>query len=157
MSGESTGERGVQLCRSALQRVIAHAESAYPQECFGFLLGHFGKRCIRVARPGRNVNTSRAHDRYEMDAHEFLQAQAEAEKWGGEIMGFYHSHPDDLAIPSAYDRERAWEEYLYLIVPVAGGRAESARLWQLQGPEGVFSEIPLQLIGAKGSGQGALG
>lgn len=134
------------MCRTALQRVTAHAEEAYPQECFGFLLGHCSKSCIRVARPGRNVNTSRPHDRYEMDAREFLQAQAEAERWGGGIVGFYHSHPDEVAIPSAYDRERAWEEYLYLIIPVAGGRVGTARLWQLAGPAGPFSEIALHIV-----------
>jgi len=81
-----------------------------------------------------------------MAPQEFLQAQAEAEKEGREIVGFYHSHPDHPAIPSAYDRERAWEEYLYLIVPVTGGRAGKARLWQLEGPDGSFSEIPLHIV-----------
>ena len=146
MSNKSTGTGDVQFPWSALERVAAHAEESYPCECFGFLLGHFGENCIRVARPGRNTNTCRSHDRYEMDPQEFLQAQAEAEKWGGEVVGFYHSHPDDKAIPSAYDRERAWEEYLYLIVPVAGGRAGRARLWQLEDPDGPFSEMVLYIV-----------
>lgn len=138
--------KGVQLFRSALERIVAHAEETYPQECFGFLLGHFSESRICVARPGRNVNTSRPHDRYEMDPQDFLQAQAEAEKWGGEIMGFYHSHPDGTAIPSAYDRKRAWEEYLYLIIPVSNGRAEEARLWRVKSPEGPFVEVPWHII-----------
>lgn len=141
-----TGTGGVQFSWSALERVAAHAEEVYPHECFGFLLGHFDGRRIQVARPGRNVNNSRPNDRYEMDPQEFLQAQAEAEKWDGEIVGFYHSHPDETAIPSAYDRERALEEYLYLIVPVADGRAGSARLWQLEVFGGSFAEIPLSTV-----------
>jgi len=88
-----------------------------------------------------------------MAPQEFLQAQAEAEKWGGEVVGFYHSHPDSTAIPSAYDRERAWEEYLYLIVPVTGGRAGKARLWQLEAPDGCFSEMPLHIIKTGKAGQ----
>lgn len=151
MSEPGTG--GGQFSWGVLQRVAAHAEEVYPHECFGFLLGHFDGRRIRVARPGRNVNTSRPHDRYEMDPQEFLQAQAEAEKWDGEIVGFYHSHPDGTAIPSAYDRERAIEEYLYLIVPIADGLAGRGRMWQLEAPDGAFSEIPLHIVKTGGEGQ----
>ena len=143
MSTETTEVQSVQLSQSALKRIVAHAEETYPQECFGFLLGRFGENRICVAHPGRNVNTSRPHDRYEMAPQDFLQAQAEAERWGGEIVGFYHSHPDGTAIPSAYDRERAWEEYLYLIVPVSNGRVGKARLWQVKTSDGPFVEIPL--------------
>jgi len=143
---DSTTVGGVSVAQAALEGITAHAEEIYPYECFGFLLGQHGQSCIRVARPGRNVDTVRAHDRYEMDPQEFLQAQLEAEKWGGEIVGFYHSHPDGTAIPSAYDRERAWEEYLYLIVPVAGGRAGTVRLWQLQASEGSFLEITMHIV-----------
>jgi len=146
MSKRSAGIEGAQLHQSALEHIVAHAEEAYPQECFGFLVGHFGENRVRAAYPGRNVNTSRPHDRYEMDPQDFLQAQAEAETWGGEIVGFYHSHPDEAPIPSAYDRQRAWEEYLYLIISVAGGQAGEARLWQLEAPDGPFSEIPLVIL-----------
>lgn len=129
-----------------LERVVAHAEEAYPQECFGFLLGRFGEKRIRAACPGRNVNVSRPHDRYEMDPQEFLGVQTETEKWGGEVVGFYHSHPDGAAIPSTTDRERAWQEYVYLIIPVARGRAGRARLWHMEAPEGSFSEIALHIV-----------
>lgn len=146
MSNESTGTRDVQVPWSVVKCIAAHAEEAYPQECFGFLLGRFGENRIRMAWPGQNVNASRPHDRYEMDPQEFLRVQAEAEKWGGEVVGFYHSHPDGRAIPSDYDRERAWEEYLYLILPVTDGRAGRARLWELEAPEGPFSEMVLRIV-----------
>ena len=138
--------REIRCLQGVLQCIAAHAEEAYPQECFGFLLGRFGEDRIRAACPGQNVNASRPHDRYEMDPQEFLQVQLEAEKWEGDVVGFYHSHPDDKAIPSTYDRERAWEEYLYLIIPVAGGRAGRARLWQVTAPEAPFSEMALHAV-----------
>lgn len=149
MSNKSTRTQGIQFPWGVLERIAAHAEEAYPQECFGFLLGHFGENRIRTARPGQNVNTSRPHDRYEMDPQEFLRVQMEAERRGGEVVGFYHSHPDDRAIPSTTDREQAWEEYLYLIVPVAGGQAGRARLWQVEAPEGPFSERVLCIVKGK--------
>lgn len=141
MSEESSGTRGTWLPRSALESIATHAEETYPQECFGFLVGRFGDESIHAVCPGSNTNASRPHDRYEMNPEEFLQTQVEAEEWGGEVVGFYHSHPDDKAIPSTYDRDRAWEEYLYLIVPVADGRAGKARLWKLESPDEGFAEI----------------
>ena len=38
-------------------------------------------------------------------------------------MGFYHSHPDNSAIPSAYDVEHALPVYSYLIVSVYDAKA----------------------------------
>lgn len=148
MSNSAVERPGVQLSRAALERMAAHAEASYPQECFGFLLGHFGDESIPMIYPGRNVAVSRPHDHYEMDPQEFLQAQTDAEQWGGEVIGFYHSHPDAAACPSAYDRERAWEEYLYLIIPVIGGRAGRARLWQLATADEPFWELELQIVEA---------
>ena len=135
---------------SVLEAISAHAEKAYPQECCGFLLGYEGRPCLRASVPGRNLNTLRAQDRFEIDPQEFLQAQMEAEGWGGEVLGFYHSHPDGAAVPSAYDRERAWPEYLYLIIPVAGGQAGKARLWQLDAPDEPFVEVIWDMVEEEG-------
>jgi proteasome lid subunit RPN8/RPN11 len=140
-------KRAMGVPQGVIECLTDHAEATYPHECFGFLLGRFGEGSIQAAFPGKNANTSRPHDRYEMDPLEFLQAQTEAEEWGGDVIGFYHSHPNDQAIPSTYDRERAWEEYLYLIIPVADGQAGGARLWQLEAPEGPFSEMTLHSVG----------
>jgi len=38
----------VQFSWGALECIAAHAEESYPQECFGFLLGHFGEGCIDI-------------------------------------------------------------------------------------------------------------
>lgn len=142
-------KREIEVLRSVLECVTDHAEATYPHECFGFLLGRFGEERIQAACPGKNTNTSRPHDRYEMDPLEFLRAQTGAEEWGGDVVGFYHSHPDGQAIPSTYDRERAWEEYLYLIVPVADGQVGRARLWQLEASDEPFSEMILRIVGTK--------
>ena len=40
---------------------------------------------------------------------------------GGELLGFYHSHPDHPARPSQYDLDHAWPFFSYVIVSVRGG------------------------------------
>jgi len=47
------------------------------------------------------------------------------------VVGFFHSHPDHPASPSAFDLEHAWPYYSYLIVSVGRGRVADARAWRL--------------------------
>jgi proteasome lid subunit RPN8/RPN11 len=62
---------------------------------------------------------------------------------GLEIIGFYHSHPDHAAIPSATDAALAWEAYCYLIVPITAQGAGAPRAWRFADshPE----EIPVSM------------
>jgi proteasome lid subunit RPN8/RPN11 len=114
-----------------LKIIYAHAEETYPRECFGFLLGTFENKgqTLQVVT-GKNLNTER-DDRFEMDPHEFIQAERDAEEAGLKIIGFYHSHPDWPPIPSQTDIDFAWEGMFYLIVSVHKGRPFNTNIWQL--------------------------
>ena len=50
---------------------------------------------------------------------------------GLDVLGFFHSHPDHPARPSAFDLEHAWPYYSYLIVSVAQGPVAAAASWRL--------------------------
>jgi proteasome lid subunit RPN8/RPN11 len=50
---------------------------------------------------------------------------------GQEIVGYYHSHPDHPARPSAFDAEHAWPWYSYLIVRIDRGRGADLASWVL--------------------------
>ena len=54
----------------------------------------------------------RQQDRYVVDPLAILRADRMARDAGMEIVGFYHSHPDHPAIPSATDTELAWPGYV---------------------------------------------
>ncbi len=68
----------------------------------------------------------------------------------GELLGFYHSHPDHPARPSQYDLDHAWPTFAYIIVAVAGPglarqSAESATagdmtVWHLKEDRSAFEE-----------------
>lgn len=114
--------------QSEWEKIASHAKETYPLECIGLLLGRFdGGGEVSLVRPAHNLKTEL--DRYELDPLDFIMAEEEAEKKGLEIIGFYHSHPDDRPHPSAYDRERAWEEYFYLIISVWKGIPGEAKVW----------------------------
>lgn len=68
---------------------------------------------------------------YELDPAETLATIEAVEDDGLDVVGFYHSHPETAARPSATDEARAtWTGYVYCIVsPVE----ETVRAWRWTG------------------------
>jgi proteasome lid subunit RPN8/RPN11 len=108
-------------------------EAGYPYETCGVLVGIQGKAQSYITRAvqTRNINSERAHDRYELSPDDFLAADAAAKADGLEIVGIWHSHPDHPARPSETDRVQAWHGWSYLIVSVLQGCAAELRSWRL--------------------------
>lgn len=126
------------LPKNIYDEIIAHAKGAYPHECCGALIGE-GKD-IAAARPMENINKDRANDRYEINPKELLKIEKDAAGKGLEVIGFYHSHPDHPDRPSAFDRERAWPFYSYVIVAVQNGKDISAKSWTFEDEKEPFRE-----------------
>ncbi|OUL18360.1 hypothetical protein BV378_35260 [Nostoc sp. RF31YmG] len=135
----------LQLLPEHLQIIRTHAESTYPKECCGIILGHAineGKTVVEVM-PTENAWNTAADDfpdddkgesqrrRYAIAPQVMLQAQRQARDRSLNIIGIYHSHPDVPAIPSECDRLYAWPEYSYIIVSVQKGKAETLQSWSL--------------------------
>jgi proteasome lid subunit RPN8/RPN11 len=121
------------IADALLRRARTHAETTYPEECCGLLLGSCrdGARRIAEVMPLRNV-APRRHNRFDLDPREHLAAVRSARDRGLDVVGYYHSHPDHPAQPSAYDLEHAgWSGCSYLIVSVQQGRAADANSFEL--------------------------
>lgn len=120
------------IAQKLLEGICRHACQSYPYECCGILCGkkNSHKEVLRY-HPVTNLNRERAHDRYELDPGQFLQIDEQTRAAGLSILGFYHSHPDHPPAPSAFDTQRAWEEYSYLIVAVEGGKNTQVKSWIL--------------------------
>jgi proteasome lid subunit RPN8/RPN11 len=69
--------------------------------------------------------------RYSIDPKDMLGVQKQARSQGLNIIGIYHSHPDQVAVPSECDRLLAWPEYTYAIVSVCNGKAVDVKSWTL--------------------------
>ncbi len=116
--------------RAELTRLSEHG---YPHEACGLLLGRPDPERVSVHRvhPARNLNTERAHDRYELDPADQLGAETQARRAGLEVVGIWHTHPDHPAEPSETDRRAAWPGWSYLIASVRGGQVRDLRSWRL--------------------------
>lgn len=98
--------------------ILAHARSDAPREACGVLLGHEG--VVREAVPIAN----RASDplrTFRLDEQKFIAALYDGERRGLSLLGFYHSHPHGLAIPSQTDIAQShYPDALHAIVGLAG-------------------------------------
>jgi proteasome lid subunit RPN8/RPN11 len=144
-----------------LQAISAHAESVYPEECCGILLGKPDKldRAVveviltvniweqpELVNPV-NINTEidrTKHSRYTIDPKDIFLAQKRAREINLDLIGFFHSHPDYPAIPSKCDRDQAWEVYSYPIVSVIKGKVSDIQSWILD-DNGIFQSEQIQV------------
>lgn len=125
-----------------------HAESCYPFECGGLLWGteSDGTRRIVDSCPLRN-QSAQPQRRILLDPLEIHRADQQAQRSGLGVWGFYHSHPDQVATPSAADLEgAAYSLWSYLIVAVWEGRAEALRSWILQEDRESFREEKIEIV-----------
>jgi len=132
-----------------LDRIFEHGRDGYPHEVCGIIMGTYGEASKRVEeiRIAGNLNTERAHDRYEMDPKDILKAEREGAGKGLEIVGFYHTHPDHPDEPSEFDRERSWPSYSYIIVSVNDGSDFKVRSWILNEDTKRFEEEKIEILG----------
>ena len=100
----SSGRTELWVARSAWAEMAAHAARALPDEACGILLGSPGR--IEQALPAANVAPDPAR-RFEIDPAALIAAHRAAREGGSPVIGYYHSHPDGLARPSAIDRAMA--------------------------------------------------
>lgn len=139
----------IKIPSSVLRDVYSHMESSYPHECCGLLVGtaNGNERAVHASRRCRNLNTERAHDRYQMDPLCWLTTEREFENSPWRIVGIYHSHPDHPSRASQTDTDEAlgagMVDYSYLIVSVQKGTVATAQSWVLNEAEKRFYEEPL--------------
>ncbi|MDX1631256.1 MAG: M67 family metallopeptidase [Thermoanaerobaculia bacterium] len=117
------------LPSSLREGILVHARIEAPRECCGVLIGCAEGAKLRVesVRPGRNLADDPTR-RYTIDPKILFEAHRTARDRGGEVLGYYHSHPSSPAVPSAEDRDGAWAGARHLIVGVREGVTE-IRCW----------------------------
>ena len=137
----------LRLPHTLADEIRRHGEHAYPAECCGALIGRIDGEAKEVARlaPAVNRRTDDPH-RYLISPQDLRQLETEARAAGHEIVGYYHSHPDHPARPSAFDAEHAWPWYSYLIVRIDQGRGGDMASWVLDDHRPEMHSEPLDVL-----------
>ena len=151
----------LRLTPEAAAALAAHAESTYPDECVGLLLGTLEgdeKHAIaafpvenrwagQVSLAESDDPTSR-RDRFYLDPRDYLRADRAAQAQGLELVGIYHSHPDDAPVPSERDRVGSQaiggSSFSFVIQAVRAGRAAELAAWLLVDEGARFVQEELQ-------------
>ncbi|MGZ7077021.1 MAG: M67 family metallopeptidase [Candidatus Angelobacter sp.] len=124
------------ISKSAYDSLRSHAEKSYPHESCGVLLGRMdgnGRVVTSVAACG-NTRTDSPRNRYHIDPRELVRIQRQGRERGEDILGFYHSHPDNPARWSHTDLAEAhWFGCSYIITSVEQGKAAVTNSFLLDG------------------------
>ena len=132
MARACTLEHGVAM---AIRR---HGEETFPHECCGALIGRADRVTAAVALP--NTTEEGPRRRFLVRPADYRAAEQQASELGGELLGFYHSHPDHPARPSQFDLDHAWPNFAYVIVSVMAGAARNMTVWFLEEDRSRFDE-----------------
>ena len=131
-------ERALTISAAVGQAIRRHGQETYPHECCGALVGRDGRVIQVVALP--NTTDEGPRRRFLIRPSDYRLAEGRAGELGGELLGFYHSHPDHPARPSQYDLDHAWPTFAYIIVAVEAGTAGDMTVWYLQDDRSRFLE-----------------
>jgi proteasome lid subunit RPN8/RPN11 len=118
-----------------------HGMETYPNECCGALIGR--DATVTATYALANTTEEGPRRRFLVRPQDYRDAERRAAEVGGELLGFYHSHPDHPARPSQYDLDHAWPFFSYIIVSVRAGVAEEMTSWRLREDRSAFDEEDL--------------
>lgn len=131
------------LTRPQVERILAHARAEAPLEACGLLGGQDG--CVLRVYPMENALQSTT--RYAMrpvELFEALQAM-EAQGWGTDPLGIYHSHPQGPETPSIADiAESYYPDSVYIILAYPLRREPSLRGFRIA--NGQVGEVELRIL-----------
>ena len=96
----SSGQSGLEVALKALEFIRSEASRAHPDEACGILFGSADRIDRAVAAPNVHPDPAR---RFEIDPAALIAAHKAARGGGAAVAGYWHSHPDGAAEPSATD------------------------------------------------------
>lgn len=137
----------VRLGPDAASAIARAAETAYPNEACGLLVGRADERGWQVTRAVAGINVHpEPRRRFEVDPRLVFDWMRRLRGGPEALIGHFHSHPDGPAEPSATDRDSAYDRNaIWVIAAVAGGRLGAVRAYRLgKGADPSFIEVALE-------------
>ena len=138
----------IEVNQNIIDAITAHAEKYYPHECGGMLIGTFAeeKKTVVETFPIENAREEEdRHDRILILPKDVLRAERYARERKLDVVGYYHSHPDDRAVPSQYDLDHALPVWSYIIASVLDGKVDDIASWEMENDRSRFNEEPLEI------------
>ena len=108
--------------------MVEHAETTYPNECCGAMLGRAvdGKKSVTSAIKLRNAFSGSQGVRYELKPEDLLEADRAAREQKLDVIGIFHSHPDCDAYFSETDLKNSCPWYSFVVLSIKEGKFNHA-------------------------------
>jgi len=141
--------RAIELPSPLVEAMGRHARASYPEECCGFLIGALdppeptGRRRLLEVEPAANEFDGERSRRFMIRPRDLLEAERRREGTDRMVAGFYHSHPDHPARPSAFDQEHALPWYTYIVLSVTAQEVPTLGAFELDEATRIFHEVPV--------------
>ena len=140
----------LKLTQTLQTQINAHGIVSYPNEGCGLLLGHSdnGNNVVKsiLPVPNRWENEAEKPIRFRIAPADMLAAEMEAIAQDLDIIGVFHSHPDNPPIASPRDLKwAAWAGFSYLITEIRSAKSAGSRSWQLLLDRSGFVEEKVEL------------
>ena len=112
----------------AWKTMVDHAQSTFPDECCGVMVGEIDgdAKTVTTAIGLENAYKGRQEDRYEIRPEDLLAADKNARAQGLDLIGIFHSHPDCDAYFSKTDLENSCPWYSFVVLSIKGGKFDHA-------------------------------
>lgn len=109
--------------------MVDHARATYPKECCGMMTGTDSK--ITAAIPCKNVYEGDQKDRFQVSTDDIYRVQRETREQGVELIGFFHSHPDEGAYFSSTDLKNASPWHAHVVLSIRQGEFRDAKAFRV--------------------------
>jgi proteasome lid subunit RPN8/RPN11 len=140
------GVTGLALPRAVAGELLDHARAQLPNEACGFLSGSLSRREVTAFHPARNADASPL--RFTVHPEDQVRLTFAIERDGQDLVGIFHSHVREPAIPSLTDvREVTHPQTILVLASLADPAAPPAdalRAWRIT--RGRAEEVRLALI-----------
>jgi len=118
----------IRIEKQAWDTMVSHAESTFPKEGCGVMLGNEG--IVHQAVPLPNVYSGPQEDFFVMDPQDLHRVDLEGRKNGFEVLGVFHSHPNCDAYFSKRDLENSCSWFSYVVLSIKNGRFDHANSYR---------------------------
>jgi proteasome lid subunit RPN8/RPN11 len=138
----------INIEKQLVNKIKKDCEKTYNAECCGAIFGENNNDLFSVKEllEFNNEGEENRERRYLISPRQYMKSEKIAFEKNLNLLGFYHSHPDHPAIPSQFDTDHAFPNFIYMIVSVKKGKAENLTSWKLMEDRTGFKEIKMNII-----------
>lgn len=133
------------LSKTHFSDISTYAERSYPHECCGGIIGTRdgdNKRVLHVMPIQNNwvdIGDETTERRFMISSDDYQLLEQAATSRHCNLLGIYHSHPNQPAIPSQTDGAFAWPFFSYPIISVIDGVATEVLSYEFDTDSQLFS------------------